>query len=258
MTLPASHPITAQQINVELGRAAGAVFDMDGSQERALAGIPSGGYSFSDFLGKTAIAPAGDFDFLGSYIGSGTSVALGAADAARRIFITAHWLSAGASPSVISSASIGGVPTTIHVQDGHSGGSTGLGVAILSAVVPTGTTGSVVLNGVASPRFGVFRAVGLPASPTDTDSANGVNTTSASVSVSVPANGILLAAGTGSSETSTCTVTSPGDLAYSTFFPNGKCEYGSALSSQTAVCGVAVTPSSNVGCVIAALSWVGA
>lgn len=257
MTLQASFPISVSDVNVELGRSAGAAFSMDGAVERALAGAPSGAYSFSDFLGKTASAPSDGFEFLGAYAGSGTSVGLGAANAARRIFITAHWLSGG-SATTISSATIGGVSATIHVQDGHSGGSTGLGVAILSAIVPTGTTGSVVLNGVASPKFGVFRAVGLPGSPTATDSDNGVNTTGASVSISVPANGILLAAGTGSSETDSCTVSSPGALAYSTAAPNGKCEYGSGLSSQTAVCSVAVTPSSNVGCVIAALSWVGA
>lgn len=54
MTLPSSFPLSASQINVELGRAPDAPFSITGEAERQLAGIPSGPISFSDFLGKSA------------------------------------------------------------------------------------------------------------------------------------------------------------------------------------------------------------
>lgn len=54
MTLPSSGPMTAAMINVELGRAANAPFDINGTEERALAEVPSGEISFSDFYGKSA------------------------------------------------------------------------------------------------------------------------------------------------------------------------------------------------------------
>jgi len=53
MALPSSPPITAQDINVELGRSPTAAFSIIGAEERALAGVPSGPISFSDFLGKS-------------------------------------------------------------------------------------------------------------------------------------------------------------------------------------------------------------
>lgn len=46
---------TASEINLELGRAADAPFSIDGAEERALAQVPSGPISFSDFIGKSAV-----------------------------------------------------------------------------------------------------------------------------------------------------------------------------------------------------------
>lgn len=53
MTLPASGLIDAAAINVELGRASTAAFDINGATERALAGVASGTISFSSFYGKS-------------------------------------------------------------------------------------------------------------------------------------------------------------------------------------------------------------
>lgn len=53
MTLPTSGPMSASMINVELKRAANAVFSLNGAEERKLAGILSGPISFSDFYGKS-------------------------------------------------------------------------------------------------------------------------------------------------------------------------------------------------------------
>jgi len=54
MALPTSGQISASMINVELGRAANAPFDINGAQERALAGVPSGQIAFSNFYGKSS------------------------------------------------------------------------------------------------------------------------------------------------------------------------------------------------------------
>lgn len=52
MVLPSSGLLTAQMINVELGRNATDPFSIDGAAERKLAGKPTGAISFSDFYGK--------------------------------------------------------------------------------------------------------------------------------------------------------------------------------------------------------------
>jgi len=54
VTLPLSGPMSASMINVELGRAGTAPFDINGTPERTLAGVPSGTIKFSDFYGKSA------------------------------------------------------------------------------------------------------------------------------------------------------------------------------------------------------------
>lgn len=53
MVLPSSGLIRASDINVELGRLAGAPFDINNAVERALAGKPTGAIKFSDFYGKS-------------------------------------------------------------------------------------------------------------------------------------------------------------------------------------------------------------
>lgn len=59
MALPSTGTITAAMINVELGRAANAPFNINGAEERALAGKPSGAITFNDFRGKSS---AGEMD----------------------------------------------------------------------------------------------------------------------------------------------------------------------------------------------------
>lgn len=53
--IPASGEISAGQINEELGRPFISQFNIGGSEERALAGVPTGEISFSDFHGKTVV-----------------------------------------------------------------------------------------------------------------------------------------------------------------------------------------------------------
>lgn len=59
MTTPLNGPISAQDVNFELGRFAGDPFSMDESAVRTLAEKPSGTISFQDLRGKTASGGGG-------------------------------------------------------------------------------------------------------------------------------------------------------------------------------------------------------
>lgn len=52
--MPISANPTISEINVELGRAANAPFNFNGSEERALAEKPTGAIWLSDFIGKSS------------------------------------------------------------------------------------------------------------------------------------------------------------------------------------------------------------
>lgn len=55
MTLPASGTISMSNINTEMGRASNYQFSLNDSDVRALAGVPSGTISLSNFYGKSNI-----------------------------------------------------------------------------------------------------------------------------------------------------------------------------------------------------------
>ena len=63
MTLPTSGPMLASMINAEIGRAGNAYFDINGTLERQLAGVPTGQVTFWDFYGKSRglLTPQADY-----------------------------------------------------------------------------------------------------------------------------------------------------------------------------------------------------
>jgi hypothetical protein len=120
-----------------------------------------------------------------------SSVNFGTADANRRIIIGVAHRAGGA----ISSATIGGVSATILAESISTvGGSTNL-LAYISADVPTGSSGTVVINlasGAARLAIATYRVVSNSALVLADDDASSSASTSTSISVSAE-NGIVLA-----------------------------------------------------------------
>lgn len=56
MTLPLTGPISASDINIELGNPQNTVLILGNTEERELAGVPTGEISYSDFYGKSLSA----------------------------------------------------------------------------------------------------------------------------------------------------------------------------------------------------------
>jgi hypothetical protein len=122
---------------------------------------------------------------------------LGTADADRRIFGVVTW-TVGSSARTLDSLDIGVTAATIHVQRGHTGGISGMGVAIVSAIVTTGTERDIdatFSGSVNSAAFFGLRVVGLAnSSPTDTDTAQTAGTSDdLNCSVNVAEGGLVLA-----------------------------------------------------------------
>jgi hypothetical protein len=228
MTLPAAPPIKASDINVELGRSAGAAFDIDGTEERSLAGVPSGAISMSNFLGKSSFSVSYKGTVSASLIGHTTvtipAATFGPAAAGRRIFVALHAIGGSGSARTISSAVIGGVAAAVHcnISDHNTGTGATWSLAIISAVVPSGTTGDVVVTYIGSWSSGtvsaaVTSAIGLVgSSPTDT-AVNFPPTggLSASTTINVPASGVIIAAAL-QSQSGDITLTAPTPVTYDT------------------------------------------
>ena len=126
---------------------------------------------------------------------------IGNADSTRRVFAVVTWGSS-ASPVGFSSATIAGVPASVHVNLQNTGTTTipNAGILILSALVPTGTTGNIVYTFTGGPilrsRVSVYSALSLsnnsPSDALTVDIQNQSN--SVSGTIDIPDQGILLAA----------------------------------------------------------------
>lgn len=187
MTLPASFPISASQINVELGRAAGAAFDMQGATERALAAVPSGAISMSDFLGKSRVSIT-QTDSRTTAATSHASVSFGSVEAGAWVGVLAYHSDTGSNPGITPTATIGGVAATRIVADSTGDGtSTATGVVLFTAQpgVSSGTV-NVSWNGLAV-TIVVFKTIGY-----NLGAAYATNKNSGTLTLNIPATGFAV------------------------------------------------------------------
>lgn len=120
MTLPSALPISASQINVELGRAGTDPFDIQGTQERGLANVPSGPISFSDFAGKSSIGISLTYSsFTGGKVWTGKPC--GTPAASRRIYLGLIHDLVSNDPGTTPSLTVDGVGATL-ISAGTTGG----------------------------------------------------------------------------------------------------------------------------------------
>jgi hypothetical protein len=149
MTLPLSGLIGLNQVNVELGRSSTQLIGLNESTVRTLAVKPSGLISLSDLYGKTyTTAISGQYNSFYASTSSSTSftfnsVAFGVAATGRRIVIGVSW-NIGGTNVWLSSATIAGVSATITQNTSSLTGWERS--AIIRATIPSGTSGTVVLN----------------------------------------------------------------------------------------------------------------
>lgn len=142
------------------------------------------------YIGLTTIA--GTTDSV-----SQPGVPIGTPRGDRYVFISTLWASDVAA--ALASASIGGITAKIHVNNGTGVGSGSvLGAAIISALVPTGTTATVVLNFVAGAAFHhpfleTYNVTGIISDiPIDTISADPLAVQPYADVIDVKKNGIML------------------------------------------------------------------
>jgi hypothetical protein len=122
----------------------------------------------------------------------------------RRIWAMIHWAEGG-SHRMISSVTINGVAAS-GTQAGHSGGLTGFGAGLYSAAVPTGEGAMnvvVTFDGIAQGCLvDTIIGYGFAAAAHDTDTdQTAVTSGNVEVLIDTAANGIIIAAFSGSSNT---------------------------------------------------------
>lgn len=182
--------------------------------DRPMLGILPGMFPAAASLGQSAIPILSYIEVLTSTSNgptvSFTGVNLGAAAADRLVVIgvTAFRGSAGNNSRTISSATIAGAEAAIVVQ--NTSAAQGVTVAIISAVVPTGATGtvSITFSGtVNGPNISVFTITGLTSTTVDGGNAMATSLTgsgtSATATFNVPAGACVVGIGASFANTST-------------------------------------------------------
>ncbi len=129
---------------------------------------------------------------------------LGDAHSARTVFVLVHW-SCSDPVVLLSSATIAGVSATIHAQTRVDDDvDEGIGSAIISASVPSGTTGTIAFTlsgGGFLGAIGVIRVANLTeVVATATAIHDGASPVNPSTTIDVSASGALLACVTTSSD----------------------------------------------------------
>lgn len=182
---------------------------------------------------------------------------LGAAHPERYIIVSIHSRKTG-SITTINTVTIGGVSATIYQQNKTGTNTSMCGLAI--ALVPTGTTGDVVITfgaGMARCAVGMWRATGL-LSPTPYHQASDVSD-DPTTTLNVPAKGFAIGAGTCASAAGTTAawtgLTEQFDTSLETFMNYT----GAHKQYDTAASGVAVAidfgaPTGGESCALF-LSW---
>lgn len=194
-----------------------------------------------------------------------SAVDIGAADTNRMVVVAIATSSNASSTRTVSSATIGGVSATVNVQVSAAAASF-RSAHIISAVVPTGTTGDVVITmsgTMARMAIAVYRSIPGSTTPVNTNTVGGgssAGVTSRSLSLNVSNGGfyVMAAAGgtaAGLSASSSGADAPAEDMDTTTSENNGAYGAYSASTTETA------TPTLTVDCssgtlVIAAASWV--
>jgi hypothetical protein len=268
MTLPSSGAISMQAIATELKRT--LPISLNDNGVLTLAGKSALPVTMpGDFYGKKS-----GVTFNGLATGSGTSVSdvpFGAIGPSRRIVVAIHFRCSDTTAQLnVTSATIGGVAASVHVQRqarflGSGGAEPAVLVAIASAIVPSGTSGTVSIGisgnaGSSNISIGSFRAIGLLNSPsTAHNSSEGGTSTSVTLNIASGGTAIVAATVNGTSSTLNVSGLNGGADAYDNS-QNGTlaagAQFGADLAANPSDQVDATQSQSNNGMVICGLAWV--
>jgi hypothetical protein len=212
MTIPSSGTITSADVAAEIGYP----IVIPDTETRNLTGRSSGSITWpDDFYGQTgggdcSLTDISAFDDTSAGTATITAVQFGATAWNRYIVCPVLWsCTLNDVSTTILSATIGGASAIALVQNANNGTSafTNYGVAIIRALVPTGSSGTVVINfsngTVRRCYISAYRVTGW-ASGTAFDTATGYDESllgpgaskpSAQSTCSVPSNGALFVVG---------------------------------------------------------------
>lgn len=143
-------------------------------------------------------SPAVDTANNTTYSFAGASI--GTADATRRVIVAVAY-TAAAAIRTLNSATIAGVSATIHIQAINGSGIVHAGCALISALVPTGTTATVELtfsSTMTACGISIYRQVGEHSSSphsVDEDITLSAAEDDFDMTISTPGSGALVAAG---------------------------------------------------------------